>query len=92
MSRMTPTQIRAVAQVSLGVLEAVEVAGHQGAPGGVLFAAMQAQGASLNQFQSIMGTLTKPGYLVLEDDCYRSTPTTPELKTKLTNILAAVAS
>lgn len=92
MNRMTPTQVRAVAQVSMGVLEAVEVAGDQGAPGGVLYAAMQAQGATLSQFQGIMGALTKPGYLVLEDDCYRSTPTTPELITKLTNILAAVAS
>lgn len=92
MSRMTPTQIRALATVSLGVIEAVEVAGEQGAPGGVLYAAMQAQGASLSQFQGIMRTLVNPGYLVLEDDCYRSTPRTLELKTKLTNSLAAFAS
>lgn len=92
MSRMTPTQIRAVATISLGVIEAVEAAGGQGAPGGVLYAALQAQGASLSQFQSLMRTLTNPGYLMLDGDCYRSTPTTHELKTKLTNTLAAFAS
>lgn len=92
MSRMTPTQIHALATASLGVLEAVEVAGEQGAPGGVLYAAMQAQGASLSQFQGLMRTLTIPGYLALDGDCYRSTEKTPELKTKLTNTLAAFAS
>ena len=92
MSRMTPTQVRAIAQVSLGVLEAVEAAGDQGAPGGVLYAAMQAQGATLTQFQSLMGTLTRPGYLVLDGNCYRSTSSTAELKTKLSNTLAAFAS
>jgi hypothetical protein len=91
MSRMTPTQIRAVAKISLGVIEAVETAGEQGAPASVLYAAMQAQGASFTQFLSLMGTLVRPGYLTLEDNCYRSTPTTPELKTKLTNTVAAFA-
>lgn len=92
MSRMTPTQIRAVASISLGVIEAIEAAGEQGAPAGALYAAMQAQGASFTQFMSLMGTLVRPGYLTLEDNCYHSTPTTPELKTKLTNTLAAFAS
>lgn len=92
MSRMTPTQIRAVASVTLGVLEAVEAGGEIGAPAGVLYAAMQAQGASYNQFLSLMTTLVRPGYLTMEDDCYRSTSTTHELKTKLTDTLAAFAS
>lgn len=89
---MNPTQMRAVATVSLGVIEAVEAAGHIGAPGGVLYAAMQAQGATLQQYQAVMGTLTNPGYLVLDGDCYQSTPKTPEIKKKLTNLLAALAS
>lgn len=92
MSRMTPAQIHALAQVSLGVLEAVEGAGDQGAPGGILYAAMQAQGASLTQFHSLMGSLTASGYLHLDGDCYRSTPNTPELRTKLTSTLARLAS
>jgi hypothetical protein len=40
----------------------------------------------------VMDTLVRPGYLKLEHDCYRSTETTQELKTKLTNTLAAFAS
>lgn len=92
MSRMTPMQIHALATASLGVIEAVEVAGEQGAPGGILYASMQAHGASLSQFQSLMQTLVNPGYLALEDDCYRSTRRTLELKTKLMNTLAAFAS
>lgn len=92
MSRLTPAQIRAVATVSLGVIEAVEAGGQHGAPAGVLYAAMQAQGASFTQFQSVMGTLVRPGYLTLENDSYLGTPTMPEMKTKLTNVLAAFAS
>jgi hypothetical protein len=92
MSRLTPSQIRAVATVSLGVIEAVEAGGRLGAPAGVLYAAMQAQGASFTQFQSVMGTLVRPGYLTLEHDCYFGTPTMPEMKTRLTNVLAAFAS
>jgi Neuraminidase (sialidase) len=92
MSHMTPLQIRAVATASLGVIEAVEAGGENGAPAGVVYAAMQAQGASFNQFMSLMTKVIRPGYLTLVDNCYRSTPTTQDLKTKLTNILAAFAS
>jgi hypothetical protein len=92
MSRMTPTQIHALATASLGVIEAVEAGGQQGAPAGVVYAAMQAHGASFTQFLSLMGTLVRPGYLTLEDNCYRSTDATHELKTKLTKTLAAFAS
>jgi hypothetical protein len=84
--------IHALITVSLGVIEAVEAAGEQGAPGGVLYAAMQAHGASLSQFQSLMLTLTNPGYLVLDGDCYRCTSKTQELKTKLTETLAGFAA
>lgn len=89
---MTSAQIHALATVSLGVIQAVEAGGEQGAPAGVLYAAMQAQGASFTQFLNIMGTLVRPGYLTLEDNCYFGTATMPEIRTKLTNLLAAVAS
>jgi len=89
---MNPAQMRAVAMVSLGVLDAVEEAGTHGAPGGVLYAAMQTQGATLQQYQSVMATMVNPGYLMLDGDCYHSTEKTPELKKKLTNLLTALAS
>jgi hypothetical protein len=92
MSRYTPTQIHALATASLGVVEAVEAGGEQGAPAGVLYAAMQAKGATFTQFTSLMDTLVRPGYLTLQHDCYRITKTTQELKTKLTKTLGTFAS
>lgn len=92
MSRHSPAQIHALATVSLGVVEAVEAGGDQGAPAGVLYAALQAKGATFTQFMGLMSTLVTPGYLTLENNCYHSTKTTQELKTKLTKTLAAFAS
>jgi hypothetical protein len=91
-SRHTSAQIHALATVSLGIVEAVEAGGEQGAPAGVLYASMQAKGATYTQFMGVMDMLVRPGYLTLEHNCYRSTKTTKELKTKLTNTLAAFAS
>lgn len=61
-------------RLGIAVLEAVELAGTHGAPSGVMFAAMQAHGATLQQFQSFMKTLTGNGLLTLDDQhCYHST-------------------
>jgi len=90
-TNLSASQLYALATASLGIIEAVEAGGTQGAPAGVLYAAMQAQGASFTQFLSLMSTLVRPGYLTLEDNCYRKTTTTEELKTKLTGTLAALA-
>lgn len=92
MSRYTPMQIYALATVTLAVIESVEAGGDKGAPAGVLYAAMQAQNATFTQFMGLMSTLVTPGYLTLENNCYHSTKTTQELKTKVTNTLAAFAS
>jgi len=59
--------------VGLAVLESIEQAGDLGAPAGILFAAMQAHGASLNQFQSIMRGLTEAGKVCMEGECYHLT-------------------
>jgi hypothetical protein len=90
-TNLSPHQLHALATASLGVIEAVEAGGDQGAPAGVVYAAMQAEGASFTQFLSLMGTLVRPGYLTLEDNCYRKTTTTEKLKAKLTRTLAALA-
>lgn len=60
-------------KIGLGVLEAVEAGGVLGAPGGVLYAAMQVQGATLNQYQSIMNGMVGNGLLTLDSDCYSMT-------------------
>lgn len=38
-----------------------------------MFAAMQAQGASLNQFNSFMATLTSNNFLTVAAECYSIT-------------------
>ena len=90
-TNLSAHQLHALATASLGVIEAVEAGGEQGAPAGVVYAAMQAQGASFTQFLSLMSTLVRPGYLTLEDNCYCQTTTTDGLKAKLTRTLAALA-
>lgn len=70
---MTPQQIEMLQKVGLGVLEAVAAAGEVGAPGGVLYAAMQAHGASLSQFQSIMGGLVGKAMLTQQHETYHLT-------------------
>lgn len=81
---MTREQLDGMQRLGLGVLEAVEEAGELGAPGGILYAAMQAHGASLSQFQSFMGTLTGRGMLTLDEcECYHITEQGREFKKKL---------
>lgn len=71
---MNNTQIQLLQRIGLGVLEAVEAGEDTGAPGGVLYAAMQAHGASLNQYSSIMDALTGKGFLTLDvNHCYHLT-------------------
>jgi hypothetical protein len=82
----------ALAQVALGVFDAIEAAGKQGTPSGVLYAAMQSHGATLNQYQTFMRTLVNPGYLVLLDDCYRMTPEGAAFKATLTMRVSAAQS
>lgn len=67
---MTSQQIIGLQKLGLAVLEAVAKGGDLGAPGGTLYAAMMHHGATLQQFQSFMGTLTGRGMLTLSGDCY----------------------
>ena len=90
-TNLSAIQLYALATASLCVIEAVEAGGDQGAPAGVVYAAMQSQGASFTQFLTLTSTLVRPGYLTLEDNCYRKTTTTHELKTKLTRTFAVLA-
>lgn len=89
MSQLNRDQLVAVARISIAVLDSVEEAGEIGAPAGPLYAAMQAQGATLSQFQSLMGTLTRPAYLALEDDCYFTPPKTAAFKATLQRTVAS---
>lgn len=70
MSALSPLQAKALALVVGAVLEAVSAAGPTGAPGGVLYAAMMAQGCTLGQFESLMGALVRAGKLRKQGECY----------------------
>jgi hypothetical protein len=60
-------------RLGLAVLEAVEESGEMGAPSGHLYAALMVHGATLSQYQTFMGTLTRAGLLVLGGQCYTIT-------------------
>lgn len=59
-----------VLKVLEALLATVNEAGQQGAPAGVMFAAWQAHGGSLNSFQQAMGLLVKAGRVRLSNHCY----------------------
>ncbi len=67
---MTHEQITALRQIAAAIIESVKAAGPLGAPGGVLYAALMAQGCTLHQFEQIMGGMVRAGKLTKRGDCY----------------------
>ncbi len=67
---MTNEQILALRQIAAAIIAAVRAAGPLGAPGGVMYAALMAQGCTLNQFEQIMGGMVRAGKLTKRGDCY----------------------
>jgi hypothetical protein len=71
---MTPQQIAATQRIGLMVLETIEEQGEQGAPSGPMYAAMNAHGCTLSQYQSLMGTLLGRDFVSMpEPDVYAIT-------------------
>lgn len=66
---MNAVQAHAVRAVANMFLDAVKEAGTIGAPGGVMYAAVMDK-LSLSQFQQIMGTLERHGFVRREGDLY----------------------
>ena len=59
---MTKDQILALQSIGKGIIEAANL--HStGAPGGVIYSALMSHGATFNQFQQIMSTLERHGFL-----------------------------
>ena len=68
---MTATQqIDAIKAVCDAILDTVRLAGPLGAPAGPIYAALMAQGFSLEQYEAIMGALVKAGKLRKSGDLY----------------------
>lgn len=66
---MTPQQVKALQSVAKAIIESCKTF----APGGVIYAALMAQGCTLNQFEQIMGQLVNAGMLTQDGDCYTAT-------------------
>ena len=67
-------QISALRAIADAILEAVKAAGPVGAPGGVIYATLMANGCTLAQYESIMSAMVRSGILTRHGDLYRVTP------------------
>lgn len=67
---MTSQQIAALRQIGRAIVESVRAAGETGAPGGILYAALMAQGCTLNQFEQIMAGMVRARVLTQEGHVY----------------------
>ena len=72
---MTNQQIKALQSMGKGIIESCNI-DSIGAPSGVIYSALMGHGATLNQFQSIMDTLVKHGFLTHDTDCHTYHATT----------------
>jgi hypothetical protein len=70
MAELTDEQRNALRLVVGAVLDAVKAAMPVGAPGGVIYAAMAAQGGSFNQYTSLMAALVRNGKLRKDGNLY----------------------
>ena len=71
MTTLTREQSIALKLIVGATIAAIKAAGPQGAPAGVLFAAMQGHGANKTQFDSLMEGLVRAGAIERNGLCYR---------------------
>ena len=65
---MTKQQILALQSIGKGIIEAANI-DSIGAPSGVIYSALMSHGATYNQFEQIMSTLVRHGFLVCHGLC-----------------------
>lgn len=70
MNTITTEQLTALRELLAAVVDAVKVAGSNGAPGGVLYSALMAHGCTLAQFEGVMGALVRTGKLERRGELY----------------------
>ena len=68
---MNTEQKQIVRTIARHILATIEEVG--GAPASAIYLALKEQGATLNQYNSIMTTLKDRGYVTLENDVYQVT-------------------
>src|SRR3990167_8271599 len=67
---MTIEQASVLREIAGAIVEVVNRAGPMGAPGGVVYAGLMAQGCTLNQFQQIMDGMIGANLLRKRGECY----------------------
>ena len=72
MAALSNAQAQALRMIVDAVLDTIKQS-PDGAPAGHLYAALMAQGCSLNQFESLMGALTRKGMIRKSGDVYHAT-------------------
>ena len=65
---MSPQQVAALRQVGAAIIHAAN-----GAPAGIMYAALMAQGCTLHQFEQITGGLVRAGMLTRDGDMLTAT-------------------
>jgi hypothetical protein len=68
---MTQAQIKLLRMIADAIIDSVKAAGPLGAPGGVIYAALMAQGCTLAQYEQLMAGLVQAGKLTRHGDLYR---------------------
>ena len=72
MANLTNKQIAMIKAIADAIVAAVKEAGPTGAPGGVIYAALMAQGCTLVQFEHLMAALVATGKIRKDGDCYHA--------------------
>ena len=67
---MTPEQVKATVEVANAIVAVVKEAGPLGAPGGMIYAAMMANGCDLATYETFMAGLVAAGRLRKNGDFY----------------------
>ena len=86
---MTREQAKSLNVAAAAILQAVDVAGSLGAPGGVLYMGLMSSGYSFNEYETVIGALRTGGLLLKSGDCYTLTDKGREMNAKITAAIRA---
>jgi hypothetical protein len=78
-------QTEAIRRIADAIVESVKEAGESGAPSGFVYAALNAQGMTLDQYYSFIGVLVKVGRLRQEGDLLYANEKEENEKTRSSN-------
>ena len=85
---MNRAQSKSLNVAAAGILQAVEVAGSIGAPGGHLYAGLMSSGYSLTEYESIMAALETNGLVRKAGQCFTLTDKGVVINARITAAIA----